>query len=819
MQISYNWLKNYLNIDIEAEKVSMILTDIGLEIGAVEEVQSIKGGLEGLVIGEVLTCEKHSNSDHLSKTTVSIGSDIVLPIVCGAPNVAAGQKVVVATIGTVLYDGDESFTIKKGKIRGEVSEGMICAEDEIGLGNSHDGIMVLPAEVTAGTLAKDYFKVETDTVFEVDLTPNRVDGASHYGVARDLAAYFKSVGEDVDLTLPSVDDFKVDNTDFPVEISVENEEACPRYCGVTLSGVTVKESPDWLKNKLKLIGLSPINNIVDVTNYVLHELGQPLHAFDGAKIKGNKVVVKTLEEKTKFVTLDELERELSDQDLMICNDSEPMCIAGVFGGVDSGVKESTASVFLESAYFNPVFVRKTAKRHTLNTDASFRFERGIDPNNTIYALKRAALLIKEVAGGTISSEITDVYPNPIANFEVKVTWNNITRLIGKELTKEKVKAILSGLDMEIINEDNESMLLSVPPYRVDVQREVDVIEDILRIYGYNNVEIPEAVHSTLVYSPKPDDHKVKNIAAAMLASLGFNEIMCNSLTKPDFYKDLQKYPQENVVALFNPLSNDLGGMRQSLIMGGLESIAHNVNRKNADLKLFEFGNCYSLSKEGAEVKGSLTKYKETSGLGVFLTGKMMQDNWNAKSRKVSFADMRGVVEQVLLRLNISDAVLVENDAENDIFSEGFTLTSRDRIPLVDYGIVNNSLLKMFGIKEVVYFAEFNWTNVLKVAGRQKVVFNEIPKYPEVSRDLALLINKDVTFGEIKDIASKTEKKLLKKVSLFDIYEGEKLGEGKKSYAVNFILQDENKTLTDKQIDKIMNSLIRNFEKQLDSKLR
>ncbi len=819
MQISYNWLKNYLNIDIETEKVSKILTDIGLEIGAVEEVQSVKGGLEGLVIGEVLTCEKHPNADKLSKTTVNVGNDTVLDIVCGAPNVAAGQKVVVATVGTMLYDGDESFKIKKGKIRGEVSEGMICAEDEIGLGASHDGIMVLPGEIEAGTLAKDFFKVETDTVFEVDLTPNRVDSASHYGVARDLAAYLKSQGEEVELTLPSVDDFAVDNHDFLVDVSVEHKEACPRYCGVTLTGVTVKDSPDWLKNKLKLIGLSPINNIVDATNFVLHELGQPLHAFDGAELKGNKVIVKTLVEKTKFVTLDEMERELSSNDLMICNDSEPMCIAGVFGGAVSGVKESTNSVFLESAYFNPVYVRKTAKRHTLNTDASFRFERGIDPNITVFALKRAALLIKEVAGGTISSDITDIYPEPIANFEVKVTWKNIARLIGKDLSVEKIKAIVTALEMEIVNEDNDGMLLSIPPYRVDVQREVDVIEDILRIYGYNNVEIPEAVHSTLVYSPKPDDHKVKNIVASLLASQGFNEIMCNSLTKPDLYNDLNRYPQKNVVALFNPLSNDLGGMRQTLVMGGLESIAHNVNRKNADLKLFEFGNCYALNVEGVEEKGSLKKYIETNNLGVFLSGNMIQPNWNSKDRKVSFADLRAVVEQILLRLNISASVLVEKDVENDIFTEGFALTSRDRVHLVDYGIVKTSLLKTFGIKEAVYFAEFNWSNLLKIAGRQKVIFKEIPKYPEVSRDLALLIDKDVTFNAVKEIALKTEKKLLKKVSLFDIYEGEKLGEGKKSYAVNFILQDENKTLTDKQIDKIMSSLVRNFEKQLGAKLR
>ncbi len=818
MQISYNWLKNYLNIDIEAEKVSKILTDIGLEVGGIEEVQSIKGGLEGLVIGEVLTCERHPNADKLSKTTVNVGGDNILPVVCGAPNVAAGQKVVVATVGTVLYDGDESFTIKKSKIRGEESQGMICAEDEIGLGNSHDGIMVLPADVQVGTPAKEYFKVETDVVFEVDLTPNRVDSASHYGVARDLAAYLKSNGEDVTLTLPSIDDFKVENNDYPVEVIVENQEACPRYCGITISGVTVQDSPDWLKNKLKLIGLSPINNVVDVTNYVLHELGQPLHAFDGAEIKGDKVIVKTLPEKTKFTTLDDLERELSDKDLMICNAEEGMCIAGVFGGSKSGVKDTTTKVFLESAYFNPVYVRKTAKRHTLSTDASFRFERGIDPNITVFALKRAALLIKEVAGGTISSEVTDIYPEPIANFEVDVKWKNILRLIGKDLSKETIKAIVTSLEMDILNEDEVGMKLSVPPYRVDVQREVDVIEDILRIYGYNNIEIPEAVHSTLVYSDKPDDHKVKNIIANQLVSQGFNEIMCNSLTKPGFYAELTKYPEKNVVALFNPLSNDLGGMRQSLIMGGLESLVHNVNRRNADLKLFEFGNCYSLNNPEGE-KGSLDKYSEHHSLGLFLTGNMIAANWNAQERKVSFADIRAVVNQIMTRLNIPESMLAETEVENDIFVEGMNLSTKNKIHLVDFGIVSPALCKAFGIKETVYFAELNWDNLLKVAGKQKVIYKEIPKYPEVSRDLALLVDKNITFGQIKEVAQKTEKKLLKSVSLFDIYEGEKLGAGKKSYAVNFILQDENKTLTDKQIDKIMGSMIKNLEREVGASLR
>ncbi len=817
MQISYNWLKNYLNIDIETQKVSEILTAIGLEVGGIEEVQSVKGGLEGLVIGEVLTCEKHPNADKLSKTTVNIGGEEMLSIVCGAPNIAAGQKVIVATVGTVLYNGDESFTIKKGKIRGEVSLGMICAEDEIGLGGSHDGIMVLPEDVTAGTLAKDYFKVETDVLIEIDLTPNRADATSHYGVARDLAAYLKSNGEEVKLMLPSVEDFAVENNNFVVDVTVEHSEACPRYAGVTISDVEIKDSPDWLRNKLTAIGLVPINNIVDVTNYVLHELGQPLHAFDGAEIVDNKIVVKTLPEKSKFITLDEKERELSDQDLMICNPEGGMCIAGVFGGIKSGVINTTTKVFLESAYFNPVFVRKTAKRHTLSTDASFRFERGVDPNTTIFALKRAALLIKEVAGGTISSDIIDIYPNPIKHFEVAVTWNNIDRLIGKKLGNDTIKNIVTSLDMVIVSEDENGMLLSIPPYRVDVQREVDVIEDILRIYGYNNIEIPAEVHSTLVYSDKPDDHKVKNTIANQLVAQGFNEIMCNSLTKPSFYENLEKYPEKNVVSLFNPLSNDLAGMRQSLVMGGLESIVHNVNRRNGDLKIFEFGNCYYLNAEGE--KGSLDKYNEEHHLGVFLSGKMISANWNAQEREVSFADLRAVVEQVMSRLNIPVSMLAEIDLDNDVFIEGISIATKNKIHLVDYGIVNPELGKTFGLKETVYFAEFNWDNLLKIAGKQKLIFKEIPKFPEVSRDLALLVDKKVTFGQIKEIAQKTERKLLKSISLFDIYEGEKLGADKKSYAVNFILQDENKTLTDKQIDKIMNNIIKNVEKELGAQLR
>ncbi|MBK3518508.1 phenylalanine--tRNA ligase subunit beta [Carboxylicivirga marina] len=816
MNISYNWLKNYLNIDLEPAKVSEILTDIGLEVGGMEEIQSIKGGLEGLVIGEVLTCEKHANADKLSVTTVNIGGEEPLPIVCGAPNVAAGQKVVVATVGTILYSGDESFTIKKSKIRGEQSMGMICAEDEIGLGNSHDGIMVLPTDVTVGTLAKDYFKIENDIAIEIDLTPNRVDGSSHYGVARDLAAYLKQHQDNVELTLPSVDDFKVENTMYPVKVSVENTEACPRYCGVTISDVTIKESPEWLQNRLKAIGLNPINNVVDVTNFVLHELGQPLHAFDGNEITGDEVIVKTLDDGTEFETLDEVKRELSDNDLMICNSQTGMCIAGVFGGIRSGVSETTTKVFLESAYFNPVWVRKTAKRHTLSTDASFRFERGVDPNMTVYALKRAALLIKEVAGGTISSEITDIYPEKVQNFEIDVTYHNIIRLIGKELSKETIKSILKALDIVISAETEEELKLSVPPYRVDVQREADIIEEILRIYGYNNIEMPATVNSTIVYSQKPDDHKSKNIIANQLTSQGFSEIMCNSLTKATYYETSQTYPRHDVVELANPLSNDLNGMRQTLLFGGLESINHNVNRRNSDLKFFEFGNSYHFNAGGD--KSDLNNYNEEQKLSLFMVGNKATLSWNTPEQKISFYDLKNQLENILLRLGLSFNDFKEEETKSDLFAEGLSLVQGDK-SVIDFGLVDGKLLKAFDIDTPVYFAEIKWDIILKKSGKKEVTFTEISKFPEVKRDLALVINQDVKFEQVKQIAHKTEKKLLKRVSLFDVFEGEKLGAGKKSYAVSFILQDETKTLNDKQIDKIMNKMMSNYERELNAIIR
>lgn len=817
MNISYNWLKNYINIDLEPSKTAEILTSIGLEVGSVDEVQSVKGGLEGLVIGHVLTCQRHPNADKLSVTTVDVGTGEPLPIVCGAPNVAAGQKVVVATVGTTLYSGDESFTIKKAKIRGEASEGMICAEDEIGLGKSHDGIMVLAADTPVGMAAKDFFKIENDAIIEVDITPNRIDSASHFGVARDLAASLSQTRSDIKLTRPSVDAFEKDNNSFEVNVSVENPEACPRYSGVTLSGVTVKESPEWLQNKLKAIGLSPINNVVDVTNFVLHELGQPLHAFDGDKIKGNAVVVKTLDNKTQFVTLDGKSRELNNNDLMICNADESMCIAGVFGGLDSGVSESTTKIFLESACFNPVYVRKTAKRHLLNTDASFRFERGTDPNITVYALKRAALLIKEVAGGTISSDIVDIYPNPVADAEIEVAYSQVKRLIGKELGKETIKKILSSLDINIKAETDDKLTLLVPPYRVDVTREVDVIEEILRIYGYNNVEMPSTVNSTLVYAQGPDHHKLRNLTAEQLVGAGFQEIMCNSLGKGSYYESLTSLPAANTVILANPLSNDLNGLRQTLLFGMLESAQHNRNRRQADLKLFEFGNCYFY--DGQTEKGNLKAYNESNQLALLVTGNEQPESWHTPSREISFYWLKTQVENILLRMGIAANSYAELSPDNDLFAECIELTDGNKKTIATLGRVHPTILKGFDIDKPVYFANLYWDVIANKSTKTKTLFTELPKYPEVRRDLALLVDKQVTFAQLRDLAIKTGKKLLKKVSLFDVYEGEKLGADKKSYAISFIMQDESKTLSDVEIDRIMQNLINVFAKELGAQLR
>ena len=816
MNVSYNWLKNYIKTDISAEKVAEALTSIGLEVGSVEEIQTVKGGLEGIVIGEVLTCERHPNADKLSCTTVNIGSGEPLPIVCGAPNVAAGQKVLVATVGTTLWSGDESFVIKKSKLRGEPSEGMICAEDEIGLGSSHDGIMVLAPEAIAGTPAKTYFNIESDWQLEVDLTPNRIDSASHFGVARDLAAYLRQNGAHANVLKPSVDDFKTDNNDFPVEVAVENQEACPRYSGVTLSGITVKESPDWLKNRLRTIGMSPINNVVDATNFVLHEIGQPLHAFDGDKIVGGKVVIKTLAGNTKFITLDGKERQLDSQDLMICNANEGMCLAGVFGGLDSGVSESTTRIFLESACFNPVYIRKTARRHILSTDASFRFERGTDPNNTLYALKRAAMLIKEVAGGTISSNLIDIYPNPVADTRIEISFDQVTRLIGKMIPEETIISILHSLDIKVISQTQTALVVDVPPYRVDVLREVDVIEEILRIYGYNNVEMPNEVHSTLTYASKPDQHKVRNMIADQLIGAGFQEIMCNSLGKGGLYEGLTSYPADQSVILANPLSNDLNALRQTLLFGGLESIQHNRNRRNANLKMFELGNCYAYT--GTD-KHSQKSYTEQLQLALFITGDEVPANWYSPAKEVSFYNLKTCVENILIRIGVKSADMTEEVSESDIFSEALSFVDQNKQTLATLGSVSKTQLKTFDIDSAVYFAVINWDLLMKKAARNTTRYSELSKFPEVRRDLALLINKEVTFAQIKQIALKTEKKLLKKVSLFDVYEGDKLGAGKKSYAVSFIIQDDTQTLTDKQIDKIMQSLIQAYEKELGAQIR
>lgn len=815
MKISYNWLKNYIKTDLSVDEVSTILTDTGLEVEGLEQFESVKGGLEGLVIGQVTSCKKHPNADTLSVTTVNIGTENELPIVCGAPNVAEGQKVVVATVGTTLYSGNENFKIKKAKMRGEPSEGMICAEDEIGLGTSHDGIMVLDDSAKIGMPAKEYFNIETDTVFEIGLTPNRIDGASHIGTARDLAA-FLSLTEKTELTKPSVDAFKVDNNNLPIEIIVENTEACPRYTGVTISNVKVKPSPEWLQNRLKAIGLNPINNLVDISNFVLHETGQPLHFFDADKIEGNKVIIKTLAEGTPFVTLDETERKLSVNDLMICDENKGMCIAGVFGGITSGVSENTKNIFIESAHFNSVFVRKTAKRHDLHTDASFRFERGSDPNITVYALKRASLLIKEIAGGEISSNIVDVYPEPVADYKVDLTFRNLKRLIGKEIEKEKVKNILESLDIKIIEEDNDKLSLEIPTYRVDVRREVDVIEEILRIYGYNNIEISEHVNSSLSYSPKPDKEKIQNTISDILSANAYNEIMCNSLTKADYYNNLESFKPTNLVKILNPLSNDLNVMRQTLLFGGLESVIYNQNRKNADLKLYEFGNCYYLKDTDSE--NPLKKYDEEQHLALFITGNKTEENWISKEEATSFFLLKSYVENILEKLGFNLNQIESEEVSSDIFTEGLSY-QYNKNQIVNFGILNKKVLKPFDIDTKVYFAEFSWDTVLKLSVRNNIRYTEISKYPEVRRDLALLLDKEVRFAKIKELAFKAERKLLKKVSLFDVFEGEKLGANKKSYAVSFILQDENKTLTDKQIDKITNNFIRIFEKELGAQIR
>lgn len=816
MKISYNWLKEYINLNIGPQETADILTNTGLEVEGIERYESVKGGLEGIVIGEVKSCKEHPNADKLSITTVDIGQDRLLNIVCGAPNVKAGQKVPVAIEGTTLYQGDESFKIKKTKIRGEFSEGMICAEDELGLGTSHEGIIVLDDKAKVGTPVRDYFDIEADVVFEIGLTPNRIDGASHFGAARDLAAYLNQSMK-TGWSKPSVKAFRPDNTKNVIDVVIENPVACPRYAGVTVSGVDVGDSPNWLQNRLKSIGLVPINNIVDITNFVLYETGQPLHAFDADKITGKKIIVKTLKDGAIFITLDEIKRELSDEDLMICNEEEGMCIAGVFGGIDSGVAKKTKNIFLESAYFDPLYIRKTAKRHGLNTDASFRFERGADPDMTIYALKRAALLVKEIAGGEISSDIVDEYPTPIPDFKVNLMYSNLERLAGKKINSNVIKNILTSLEIKIIKESEEGLKLIVPAYRVDVQREADVIEEILRIYGYNNIEINEKVQSTLSYYEKPDKERVINQISDMLAGNGFNEIISNSLTPSTYYIDSSVFPSEHTVNILNPVSIDLNALRQTLLYGGLEAIAYNINHKNPNLKFYEFGNCYHFSKSHLENQ-PLAHYYEEEHLALFLTGYKSFPGWNSAAQSGSFFYLKSFVERILIRLGFNPDVFLKADSGLDFFTEGLHYGLHGS-GMVEFGKISTGILLNFNIKQDVYYADFNWKNILFSIKTHNITFVDLPKYPEVKRDLALLLDKSIKFDQVKELARKTERKLLKSITLFDVFEDEKIGKDKKSYAVSFILQDENKTLTDHQIDKIMSNLMRAYEKELGAQIR
>ncbi len=820
MNISYNWLKDYLDFDLQPDEVAAALTSIGLETGGVEEVQTIKGGLEGLVIGEVLTCEEHPNSDHLHITTVNVGGAEPLQIVCGAPNVAAGQKVVVAVNGTKLYDGDECFTIKRSKIRGVESNGMICAEDEIGIGTDHAGIIVLPADAVVGTPAKEYYNVKSDYVLEVDITPNRVDATSHFGVARDLAAYLKQNGKPANLKRPSVDAFKIDDEVPAIEVVVENKEACLRYSGITIKNVTVKESPEWLQNRLKVIGLRPINNVVDITNYILHGVGQPLHSFDADKIKGNKVVVRSATEGAKFVTLDGVERTLTDRDLMICNVEEPMCIAGVFGGLDSGVTEQTKNVFLESATFHPTWIRKTARRFGLNTDASFRYERGLDPNQTVEVMKRAALLIQEVAGGTITGAIQDIYPVPVAPYRVELTYDKVNTLIVKVIPVETVKSILESLEMKIVSETAEGLVIDVPVYRIDVQRDVDVIEDILRIYGYNNVEFSDNVKSNLSYqTPTDRSYKLQNLISEQLCGCGFNEILNNSLTRSAYYDNLSTYPVSHCVMLMNPLSADLNCMRQTLLFGGLESVEHNAKRKNGNIRFFEFGNCYDYNIDPKKEGETLAEFSEDYRLGLWVSGSRVDNNWAHPNEKSSVYELKAYVENILVRLGVNLQKVIFGNLANDIYSAGLSITTSSGRQLGTMGIVSPKICKELDIETDVYYAELSWTLLMKEIKKSKVTFSEISKFPAVKRDLALLLEKNVQFAEIEKIATESERKLLKDVALFDVYEGKNLPAGKKSYAVSFYLQDEGKTLNDKQIDAIMKKIQTNLEQKLGAQLR
>lgn len=817
MKISYSWLKQYLNFTQSPQELSEILTDIGLEVESLERIETVKGGLKGVVVGEVKTCEKHPNADKLSITTVDVGGEELLHIVCGAPNVAQGQKVLVATIGSKLYMDDSELVIKKTKIRGELSEGMICSEVELGLGTSHEGIMVLQPQVEIGTLASDYFDIEDDFQFEIGLTPNRIDAASHFGVARDVAA-FLNLSSPTKAVLPDISAFRVDNENRHIPVEVKNPEACPRYAGITISNVKVGPSPDWLQNRLRAIGLSPINNVVDVTNFVLHEIGQPLHAFDADKIAGGKVVVQTLAHQTPFVTLDKVDRKLDQNDLMICNTQGGMCIAGVFGGITSGVTESTTGIFLESAFFDPVWIRKTAKRHGLNTDASFRFERGIDPNITIWALKRAAMLIKEVAGGEISSPVVDVYPNPIPNHAIEFDLDYAHRLIGQEIPKETILKIFEGLDIEVKQDTGKKLLLDVPAYRTDVTRPADVVEEILRIYGYNNVVIDDKVRSSLAYSTSPDRHRTIKLISDSLAAVGMNEILCNSLTPLAYYNDLTTFPAEDVVKIINPLSNDLNGMRQTLLFGGLESIIYNINHQNPSVRLYEWGNCYRYQKDRHTDERPLKAYSEDYRLGIWETGLTSPESWAKAQEGTSFFHTKSAVENIFQRIGIFEQLDTTDEVPADIFEYGLAYTLNGK-PIAHVGLVAHKILRAFEIKQPVFFAEMEWNRAFASAQKQKVEFAPIPRFPAVRRDLALLIDEPITFARIKELAQKTERKLIKQINLFDVYQGKNIEGGKKSYAVSFLLQDENKTLTDHQIDAVMQRLMDVYTKELGATIR
>lgn len=820
MNISYNWLKRYIDTDLPAEKVAEVLTDIGLEVEGFEKIETVKGGLQGVVVGEVVTCTDHPDSDHLHLTTVDVGAVEPLQIVCGAPNCRAGLKVLCAQVGAVLYPdgGDEEFKIKRSKIRGVESLGMLCAEDELGIGASHDGIMELPADAPVGMTAKEYLHIEDDYLIEIGLTPNRVDAASHVGVARDLAAYLQSRGEHVQVKMPDVSAFAPDNHDLNVKIRVENSEAAPRYAGVTVTGCKIGPSPEWMQNCLRAAGINPKNNLVDITNFVLFELGQPLHAFDAAKIEGGEVVVRTCAEGTPFVTLDGVERKLTDKDLMICSAERPMCIAGVFGGLDSGVSDTTTDVFIESAYFNPVWVRKTAKRFGLNTDSSFRFERGVDPNMQVYAAKRAALLMKELAGGTISSDITDIYPAPIADFVFDVSLARVNALIGKEIPENVVRTIIAALEVKILSEKDGVLTVAVPPYRVDVQREADLIEDILRIYGYNNVEIPQQVRSTLSYAPKPDRNKLMNLAADFLTANGFTEIMSNSLTKASYYEGLTSCPADRCVRILNPLSADLSVMRQTLLFNMLEAVELNANRRNGDLCLYEFGNCYFYDESKRSEENRLAAYSEEYRLSIAVTGVATPQSWDSKPVKASFFTLRAVAEKLLRRFGIDIYALKTEPLESDLFSEGLSMSLNGK-ELLQIGSVAAKIRRVTDVKQEVYYLEMNFEALAKSTKKLKIVAEELSKFPEVKRDLALLVDKQVTFAALRDAAFTAERKLLKSVSLFDVYEGDKLPEGKKSYALSFILEDKTRTLDDKTIERVMSNLIRQFEQRCGAQVR